>query len=477
STAVKAESSFSTYSALAVSATTGAAVLSFVGAKKPAARKTAQIGVTEPLGFFDPAGSPAPRSLHRACIPEVSSGVMARQCTPCLNDITQDDLFTAWMLICTIFCYVWAALSKLRNQIVHALNGNGKGGAKGAKGARGAKGKSKPISYSQSSDSQFVTPFIPQTDVSSIVDDGGDAVLVQAIRDAMPLEAHLRGLPTLLSAEWDAPVLSYPQLSAQGGIALVPKTAIPGVIRTVGFTAQPTAILITQSPGSLGLGSYPHAQIECTILLHEGADKREIRDPVLVWLPESTSLERARSMLDGMEHLGIVCKRRRPPHRFAARFATTEHLQTFCKKHALEDISALGRWKVYGVPITAGMPGAYQFLVDQKWQVHAIEHFDQKSLSFLSTNCGNDALAQLSMGKGHASQIIFKAVNAVAKKLAASKQASSSVSMDTDATTLSVVTTLGKQQQDFYKLVATPRDKRPPQHSGETPEAQRQRST
>ena len=60
---MKAESGFSTYSALA-SATTGAAVLSFVGAKKPAARKTvackfspeAQVGVTEPLGFFDPAG-------------------------------------------------------------------------------------------------------------------------------------------------------------------------------------------------------------------------------------------------------------------------------------------------------------------------------------------------------------------------------------------------------------------------------------
>ncbi|CAE7256424.1 Pol [Symbiodinium sp. CCMP2592] len=64
STAVKAESSFSTYSALAATATTGAAVMSFVGMKKPTARKTvackfspeAQIGVTEPLGFFDPAG-------------------------------------------------------------------------------------------------------------------------------------------------------------------------------------------------------------------------------------------------------------------------------------------------------------------------------------------------------------------------------------------------------------------------------------
>ena len=49
----------------------------------------------------------APRSLHRACIPEVSSGVMARQCTTCLNDTTtQDDLFTMWTLVCTIFCNV-----------------------------------------------------------------------------------------------------------------------------------------------------------------------------------------------------------------------------------------------------------------------------------------------------------------------------------------------------------------------------------
>ena len=81
------------------------------------------------------------------------------------------------------------------------------------------------------------------------------------------------------------------------------------------------------------------------------------------------------------------------------------------------------------------------------------------------------------MPSGHASQTIFKAVNAAAKKLAASKQASGSASMQTDATTLSVVSQLGRQQQDFLKLVATPRDKRPPQHSGETPEAQRQRST
>ena len=58
---VQPESSFGAYSALAA-ASAGAAVLSFVGTKKPVARrnvvcnfsKESQIGAMEPLGFFDP---------------------------------------------------------------------------------------------------------------------------------------------------------------------------------------------------------------------------------------------------------------------------------------------------------------------------------------------------------------------------------------------------------------------------------------
>ena len=194
-----------------------------------------------------------------------------------------------------------------------------------------------------------------------------------------------------------------------------------------------------------------------------------LQEPVLVWLPESTSLERACSMLEGLERLGILRRRRRPPHRFAARFATKEHLQIFCKKHSLEDISGYGRWKVYGVPVTAGIPGAYQFPLAQKWKVHVVEHLPVGQR-------GNDSPAQLSMGTGHATQILFKAVNSVAKHLAASKQAAGSASMQTDTCTLSMVTERSKQQQAFLQQIATPRDKRPPQSTGETPEAVRQRN-
>ena len=65
--------------------------------------------------------------------------------------------------------------------------------------------------------------------------------------------------------------------------------------------------------------------------VHASQADFSLQEPVLVWLPESTSLERARSMLDGMENLGIVCKRRRPPHRFAAHHrALADLLQKAC---------------------------------------------------------------------------------------------------------------------------------------------------
>ena len=101
-------------------------------------------------------------------------------------------------------------------------------------------------------------------------------------------------------------------------------------------------------------------------------------DHFLVWLPDHTALDDGRRGLEGLEHLGLVCKRKSAPHRFAARFATQSNAQALCAKHKLEDTSDLGRWKVYGLPIAAGIPGAMQFLVDQDWSTHVVEHFDGK---------------------------------------------------------------------------------------------------
>ena len=48
----------------------------------------------------------------------------------------------------------------------------------------------------------------------------GDQDIVQAFRSAMPLEAQLRSLPTLVPEEWSAVTMSYPQLSNEGAISL-----------------------------------------------------------------------------------------------------------------------------------------------------------------------------------------------------------------------------------------------------------------
>ena len=40
-------------------------------------------------------------------------------------------------------------------------------------------------------------------------------------------------------------------------MALCPKQALPDVLQGIGYTAQPTAILTTETPDSLGLRGYP----------------------------------------------------------------------------------------------------------------------------------------------------------------------------------------------------------------------------
>ena len=71
--------------------------------------------------------------------------------------------------------------------------------------------------------------------------------------------------------------MSYPHLSSKGGVTLVPKAKIPAVIHQVGFTANATAMLIIQQPGDLGLASYPHSRVDCTILLPDIDGAREVR--------------------------------------------------------------------------------------------------------------------------------------------------------------------------------------------------------
>ena len=387
-------------------------------------------------------------------------------------------------------------------------------------------------------------------------------------------------MPKLVPEEWNAPTLLY----TKGGVSLVPKEAIPSVMRSLGFTAAATAMLITAIPSTLGLGSYPHSQVECTIVLNDNSEEKEVRvsrwcvqlgftahvfrvaegpkislaqtmlrmvckqleefgwpsecrarnitgvlekhgislvgisevqvrsdisntflahtnlaksilqlsgldgtffkvhadsqadfamvDTFLVWLPDHTTLAAGRQLLDGLSHLGLVCKRRSAPHRFAAKFASQKDAQAFCQKHSFE-LTSYGRWKLYGLPVATGLAGAVQFLKDQGWNPYVVEHFDAKSLSFLADSLGQNSPLQLHAPNGHAVQIKFKAVNSAARAL--SQRATASAVAKASASLPSKAGQLGKQQKDFLESV-TPQNKRPSEKTGTTPEAQRQKT-
>ena len=145
------------------------------------------------------------------------------------------------------------------------------------------------------------------------MEDSDDTAIIQAIQNAIPLEAKLRTMPTLVAKEWSAPIMSFPQLSSKGGVSMVPKDHIAEVIGRVGHTSQPTAILITQHPATLGaLGSYPPAQVEFTVQLHDNAEDKEFR--ITRWCVQLGSHTKVLRIAEGTKidipqpMLRMVCK-------------------------------------------------------------------------------------------------------------------------------------------------------------------------
>ena len=90
-------------------------------------------------------------------------------------------------------------------------------------------------------------------------------MFLEEVRSALPEAAKQRTVPTLIQNEWDATVRPYTELDSVGGVSIVPKEMIPDVLRTVGYTLAPTAMLTTQPPAELGLKGYPSTHLACTI--------------------------------------------------------------------------------------------------------------------------------------------------------------------------------------------------------------------
>ncbi len=100
----------------------------------------------------------------------------------------------------------------------------------------------------------------------------------EQVRAALPEAARLRMQTTLYDDDWEVAVMPWQQLSAKGGVAVVPKDALPEVLRNVGYTAKPTAAVLTQDPDALGLRGYPRTEVLCRLrVVTEGGGEEDVR--------------------------------------------------------------------------------------------------------------------------------------------------------------------------------------------------------
>ncbi|CAE7255907.1 unnamed protein product [Symbiodinium natans] len=92
---------------------------------------------------------------------------------------------------------------------------------------------------------------------------------MEEVRNALPEAAKLRMMPQLVQSEWSAPIRSDTDMSDEGGVCIVHKDQVPTVLRAVGYTLAPTAILTTQHTQALGLKHYPCAKVTCLLRVRD----------------------------------------------------------------------------------------------------------------------------------------------------------------------------------------------------------------
>lgn len=133
------------------------------------------------------------------------------------------------------------------NRIGHMVHGNM---FKGAGKSKGKAGKSKAVP-------------------SVLTAEERESQFLQEIQDSLPDAALRRTAPALIDAEWSAPTRHHSDINSLGGVCIAPKSSIPDVLKQVGFTRSPTAMVCTQHPQDLGLRGYPSQEISCNFRIKD----------------------------------------------------------------------------------------------------------------------------------------------------------------------------------------------------------------
>ena len=132
----------------------------------------------------------------------------------------------------------------------------------------------------------------------------------------------------------------------------------------------------------------------------------------LFWLPEDMSVDECLNLARDDQALGLIEKGSNG--RLAIRFESSAICASFAQAKGLPDTSHLGRFKITGVPLSAGLHGLAELLVSRKWKVDQIVFMDSKHAIFLASVRGQDDPLFWKSG-GQPRQIRFKALNATAR--------------------------------------------------------------
>ena len=434
----------------------------------------------------------------------------------------RESVFQYWLVCLSLLklrC-MWYVGRKVRNRLMHSVNGNG-----GTKGK--GKGRGKPVStavpVTGSPAIEFAssssTPMDPQLDVR------------QQVLLALPDAARLRAQSTLIESEWSVPVVPWQSLGKGDGIAVIPKQFLAEVIRKIGFSGKSIAAVLTQDPDSLGLLGYDRqflrmnlstmgpggdrvitsvkryvvqlgwgkaveqvmqgeevsmiftmARFTCkmpealgwpsgplpaalivaelahflpeeavddvqsrhnntaTFMVHSdytdtllrASGRRSIffkeskptKELLLLWLEDGTSLEEAIKMADHQDAYGVVRKGNSAKPKYAIRFMCAERLKEFAESYSLIDVTALGRWKIYGIDTTVGTYGLLAWLTQRGFQDVEILYVSDGSGVWLASRPGKLDSGYF-MQNGTKRQFHIKAVNDVAKDQAKAQNSSS----------------------------------------------------
>ena len=121
----------------------------------------------------------------------------------------------------------------------------------------------------------------------------------------------------------------------------------------------------------------------------------------MLWLSEDASLDQALDLASKNDHChGLAAKNAAHKPRFALRFLDVNEFRSAAKKLGLPDSSA----------------GALTLLESKQWQVVEILYFSEVQCVFLSKTPGNTGPMFYQQAQGHRKQLVFKALNTLARQ-------------------------------------------------------------